>query len=437
MYSASGTPVRVLFVGSGSQPVLEPLAGLLKAADPGLHVATAGLTTPPNYAKVERAPGSDIDEVVRELDPRVLVAQRVSGFTATSPTASASDSGAGRPQLMAKALYDRIGSCLNPWVARALAREIRRGRYDLVHVHALFRTPVHEVLCRERGTPVVVSCWGSDILRTSDMKLLSLQQRVLRRADAITTTGPEFREIVLAKYGRDLGDRIHNTFFSPDLAQVVAVDQAGARAEFREKYSIPADALILCVGHNGSPEGQHVALVTGLTALTSDEKRRIHVVAPMTYGCGDDYRQKVAEAADNAGVAATVISRYMSDDEVAQLRCASEILLYAPTTDAFSASVSQALAVGAVCVVGSWLPYRARTQAGFRYWQIDAPEDSGRALAPLLVDWDRTVAECRVNRELSIDFFDPVRLGEGWLAAYHAAIDHHRETGPPRAAVAG
>ncbi len=420
--------MRVLFVGSSSNAVIEPLAGCLRAADPDIHITTAGLTEPPNYARAQPREGSAISEVVRELDPRVVFAQRRGGMTATSPSGSAPASSAGRAQHLAKALYSRFGSVLTPYVRRSL-RGVLEGSYDLIHLHSLFRTPVHEALCGHRGTPLVVSCWGSDVFRTSEMRLLALQQRVLRRADAITASGPEFREVVLSKYGRDLGDRIHSTFFAPGLETVLGRDAAAGRRLFCDRHGLPGDRKILCVGHSGFPEGQHVDLIRGLEVLAPAHREGLQLVVPMTYGCGDDYRRAVATAAESAGFPATIVSEYMTDDQMAEMRCASDILLYAPTSDAFSASVSQALAVGTVCVVGSWLPYKTRHRAGFRFWEIDHPSDSGVVLAPLLERWEESLSECAVNRGLSVDFFDPERLGRGWLDAYEAAIDRFATVG--------
>jgi len=145
----------------------------------------------------------------------------------------------------------------------------------------------------------------------------------------------------------------------------------------------------------------------------------------MTYGKSEAYLRSVGELAHSLGLQFTIFDEFMTDAEAARLRLATDILVFAPVSDAFSASVSQNLMAGSVVVCGAWLPYTPRRRAGFRYWEIDQPSDLSKILRPLLARWPEPLSDCAKNPKLAEEFFDRNRLGQQWRTAYADAILAH------------
>lgn len=104
------------------------------------------------------------------------------------------------------------------------------------------------------------------------------------------------------------------------------------------------------------------------------------------------------------------------------LRLPTEVLVYAPVSDAFSGSVSQALACGTVAIIGSWPPYKARARAGFKYHEIDSPSDAGECLGKVIENLEIESLQSSGNRQLSLDFFSAQRIGTQWVGVYESAI---------------
>lgn len=260
------------------------------------------------------------------------------------------------------------------------------------------------------------------------MAKVEVQQQILRRASAITVTGPEFKEIILSKYGRDLAPKIHNTFFDPALGDLPVLDRISKSDELRSQWGVRPDQLILCLAHNGFKQNQHLELLHSLSSMPEELKKRIYIIAPMTYGGNLTYQDEVSLAMKAAGISGRLICDFMTDEELYRLRLATDILLYAPISDAFSASVSQALAAGSVAILGSWLPYKARIRAGFRYHEIDATSDAAACLQSILLDWENVQLTTKNNRPLSAEFFSQARMGQQWIQAYEAAIQNHEKT---------
>ena len=315
-----------------------------------------------------------------------------------------------------------------PWLFQARRFGEIEASIDIIHLHGLFMYPIHYYLAKYSSKPFVVSCWGSDVLREADMAKVEVQQQILRRASAITVTGPEFKEIILSKYGRDLAPKIHNTFFDPALGDLPVLDRISKSDELRSQWGVRPDQLILCLAHNGFKQNQHLELLHSLSSMPEELKKRIYIIAPMTYGGNLTYQDEVSLAMKAAGISGRLICDFMTDEELYRLRLATDILLYAPISDAFSASVSQALAAGSVAILGSWLPYKARIRAGFRYHEIDATSDAAACLQSILLDWENVQLTTKNNRPLSAEFFSQARMGQQWIQAYEAAIQNHEKT---------
>jgi glycosyltransferase involved in cell wall biosynthesis len=299
---------------------------------------------------------------------------------------------------------------------------------DLIHLQGLLWNPIYLHLAEQTSKPLVVSCWGTEVMGRANMSNCEKQQKILSRASAITVSGPEFKEIVLAKYGRDLAPKIHIAYFDPNLGELPVSEKSSSSKKLRNFYGVRDDQLLLCLAHNGSEQNQHLALLNSLSLISTEIKQRLYILAPMTYGGNDSYMAKVSTAIENAGLSGQVISNYMSEKEMHTFRMSTDIFLYAPVSDVFSGSVSQALSAGSVSILGSWLPYKARTSAGFRYHEIDSTGEAGACLQRILLDWENALVEAAYNRDLSAQFFSQDRIGRQWSQAYEAAVHNHAKT---------
>ena len=117
----------------------------------------------------------------------------------------------------------------------------------------------------------------------------------------------------------------------------------------------------------------------------------------------------------------------MSDEEVYQLRADTDILLYAPVSDAFSASVTQALAAGSVVITGAWLPYKSRKISGFKYHEISNLSDAGSSIQQVIDNWGDHAGRGRENRKLAANIYSERAIGQGWVSAYKKAIQDFNE----------
>ena len=175
-------------------------------------------------------------------------------------------------------------------VIHAVARaKWKMNEYDIIHLQGMFSPRYEEVLTRAfNKTPLLVSLWGGEVMMTCDIKSIKIHQKILNRADAMTVTGPEFKEIVLSKYGRHLDYKICETFFDPEVDPFCDGDRASSNRNFRKTHNIDENRTIVCVGHNGKEECQHIDVLESLGQMDPVLKRSIIVVLPMTYGANSE-----------------------------------------------------------------------------------------------------------------------------------------------------
>ena len=322
---------------------------------------------------------------------------------------------------LAQKIGERIKSFHQPYRSLLNAWKMRES-VDLFHCQGIFDARfTNYVLKAFPAIPLVVSCWGSDVLRTHDIRKLKHQKKLLYRANIVTVSSPEFREIILAKFGQKLRSKIRITQFSPTLDGVLSKSEHYEAPNFREKYSISEKKYLIGLAHNGHKDNQHLELIESLGQLSSGKKESIHLIVPMTYGGKPLYQREVEDSLKKHHFDFTILDSFLTEEDVVELRCAIQVFIYAPITDAFSATVSQALAAGSECILGSWLPYSARVKAGFLYTEIDEPGGVCEALENVLTNFQSEKSRREKNRECSLAFFSKERLGNEWASVYREA----------------
>jgi hypothetical protein len=150
-----------------------------------------------------------------------------------------------------------------------------------------------------------------------------------------------------------------------------------------------------------------------------------------------DYRQEgtgkvitedeIREVAQSTGCPFTLFEDYMTDEEVQELRLSTDILIFAPVSDAFSATVTQAFAAESAVIAGAWLPYKTRKMTGFQYEEIHQLEKAGPMLAQLIERWDEELVKIKDNKVLVGEIFSEKAIGSGWLTAYETAIANFKD----------
>lgn len=305
-------------------------------------------------------------------------------------------------------------------------------KYDVVHKQGLFSKRVCRFLADAKDIPpLVVSIWGSDLLRCSDMKFTALKQRLLQRADLITVVGIDFREILLSKHGRDLFPKIRAACYSANgdmIREISKLSRPDAKQWLEEKHRVTGDKFTICVGHNADPANRQLDVIAELGSLSPEFKNRLHIICPMTYGGKPGYVDQVRDSLKKHQVKGTVLSDFLEVQEVAKLRKSCDMMIFVPLSDAFAASVGQALVAQSATIVGSWLPYAQRRRFGFKYWEVDDVSQIANTVTKIFNNLNEHRDALIENEKLGLEFFDEKRLGSQWRNVYLEAVGKYKGT---------
>ena len=92
----------------------------------------------------------------------------------------------------------------------------------------------------------------------------------------------------------------------------------------------------------------------------------------MTYGVPNKtYLQDVECAVQNTNISYHIFTNRLNNDELAEMRLLSDIVINTQVTDAFSSSLIEHIYAGGILMAGDWLPYSVLTDVGISYIPIN------------------------------------------------------------------
>lgn len=242
---------------------------------------------------------------------------------------------------------------------RLASSEIRRQvNFDAVHVHRLQKDQMLLADRLRRSCRVVVlSYWGSDLLRTPTSQLIALR-KVISRADVLTYNALAMRVKIEQLYG-DIAPVVRYVPFGiGGFDAIERVDGAEGRAQSRERFGLPGGRAVVVLGYNGRVEQQHLALLKHLGALPTEVKEAIYCLVPMTYmNAGVEYEERVTSAIRDSGLVGALLTSFLDESDQARLALATDVFINAQTTDALSATLQEFIYAGCRVLSGSWLDY--------------------------------------------------------------------------------
>jgi hypothetical protein len=280
------------------------------------------------------------------------------------------------------------------------------GCYDAVHVFYL--SAIWGALAGAlalKGRRLIVSLFGSDVYRTTGA-LKPLQARLLKRADTITAANQDTLNAACGTYGIPSGKCVIVRFGLRPLEHVA--DMMGtARAAHKKAMGIPPDRVVVAAGYNASPRQHHAEILQALRDLPDAQRQHLFVLVPMTMGGTAEYVATVRALCAASGLQHRVITDLMSDEDLARLRCATDIMVQVQPTDQLAGAMQEHLHAGSVVITGAWLPYGVLSDAGVRFWTVADRSGLAKELEMCMSELSDREAACAGNDA-------PIRALSSW-----------------------
>jgi hypothetical protein len=202
------------------------------------------------------------------------------------------------------------------------------------------------------------------------------------------------------------------------LEHVQRLRRAGDRASHKAALGLPADRVLVVAGYNASMNQRHAAIIEALDGLPKALRDRLLVVLPMTMGGDETYRKEVRDRIERTGIPYRIFNELMTDEDVARLRLAADILVQVQATDQLAGAMQEHLCAGSVVITGAWLPYAVLRNAGVRFWTVEGLKDLSAALSEALIGLEARRNECAANEGPILELSSWSHTAPRWAMLY-------------------
>lgn len=273
--------------------------------------------------------------------------------------------------------------------------------YDVCQIH--FFNPIYAKIAdgfKGISKKVVITPWGSDILRAKKYQLRGLK-KLVQKSDKVTLTqGSRFEKdaVTLLDIPQEKLYNLPIGIASIDeiLSRPFITDEQAKRAwGFEGKY-------VIVIGYNGSPAHNHVRIIESLVSIKKQLPINTILVCPMTYGGNLVYRKKVKQFLEVNRFENQILEKYLSPEELVFLRKATDLFIHAQNTDANSGTIAEYLLCQKKIVNPYWITYPHYEAYGSPFYSfsnfeelpqtiMEAINDTSNRVSPLLTD---NISEC-------------------------------------------
>lgn len=222
---------------------------------------------------------------------------------------------------------------------------------------------------------VIVSFWGSDILRINkkDAKVLKY---LLSNADKINLATLEMEEKFKSFYGDMFNDRFCAAKFGSLAFDYINYYKGNmSKKECKKWIGADSERITVAIGHNGNREQQHIKVLNKLSELPQNTKDKIVLVLHVGYGLDNEYTVELKRSLENLSIRHIVINDILSLDDIAKLRIGTDIIVHAQTTDALSGSIREAIYAESILINPTWIHYSEFDEYGVEYIKYNSFND--------------------------------------------------------------
>ena len=246
------------------------------------------------------------------------------------------------------------------YFVQAFAR-LSKGKYDIVNIH--FAKPrLAYVLrwLRKMSSPIVISPWGSDVLRLENENSIRNLAKVYSLAYYVTVgKGSQIGKQLVEKIGVDSRKLVElgwgGDFF--DFIQENAINVTMADA--KERFGL-SDRYVITCGYNSQPEQRHEFIINTINSIKKQLPENLTLLLPYTYSRTaerDSYIESLVKKGKALGLDVISIKEHLNMPDLLKLRMATDIFVHIQTTDAGSRCVMEYVACNKKIVHGSWMKY--------------------------------------------------------------------------------
>lgn len=236
-------------------------------------------------------------------------------------------------------------------------RSFSQGKhYDVVNIH--YPRSINSLIIpelRQIADNIVLTPWGSDVLRSTDKERRVLQ-KLYDKADYVTGHGDRFTDEFMRIFNVPKQKFVHADLGTETIDYIAEHKTEIGTEQAKRQLGIEGNYVITC-GYNASPAQNHLKIIDSIGRIKELLPHKLVLLFPLTYPRNPDYVIQLRNVVDNYGLHALWFDQFLDLESLFILRQATDMFIHLQKTDANNASLKEYLLLGKNCINGSWLQY--------------------------------------------------------------------------------
>lgn len=265
----------------------------------------------------------------------------------------------------------------NPYVERHRFErflKLCKEKYDIIHFHWIIPAwVIRPTTFRKYADKICVTLWGGEldclqVLRSHKLYLSKLG-RLLDAADAVI--GSMSNKNLCNRFPI-LKTKTMYGIFGSSIIETLSRTNA-TKDDCKRSLGVNPSKTTVVLGYSGKNIHNHDKIFKRIVEHAGFESvvNNIHFFMPMSRGFDASYSDGLESLMKKHGCSHTMMKGYMSDDDVACLRKATDIMFQLSDFDGLSNSIKECLCAGSVMICGDWFPaYHVLKETGFKYIEV-------------------------------------------------------------------
>ena len=238
----------------------------------------------------------------------------------------------------------------------------RSHHYDIVNIHFpqyYLDSVMHSI--RRMSNCIIVSPWGSDVLRVADKEKKRLR-RVIKKADYITVGSTGFFGKVLCQEMKIDKEKFHPLAWGSETIDYINGHLSEISTEqAKESLGLSGRYLITC-GYNAFESQKHETIINAINDKRIFLPDNMTLMFPVTYGTAVDsidkkYIGRLKVLCEDLNLSTVFYENYLSLPDTFLLRRATDMFIHIQPSDGGNSSLQEYVLCGAKVVHGAWIHY--------------------------------------------------------------------------------
>lgn len=346
--------MRILFLGNANNPLILNLAAELKRAESSLVIDIIAVN-------------DNAGEAAKNTFNKIWVTGSPQGF------------------------WNRKG-LKTLWMIRRF-REVLKSvdeHYDFLHMfflHVGFSGSTD--LLQRIASKRIISVFGSELYRSPEVVIRKLRSLVAV-ADHVTAANPDTLRDFRKRFEYPENKTSICRFGLQPLRSIDAMKDI-SKESHKTAIGIAPETFLITCGYNASAGQQHDAIINAIASVKELLPVPYLLLFPVAMGGTSTYVSELENKLKSANLNYKFIREFLPDNELAHLRCATDIMIQIQITDQLAGAMQEHLYAGNVVITGAWLPYAVLDEGGIVYWKTESPQNLQSTISNVLLNYSANI----------------------------------------------